>query len=132
MHERTAELSRAYRHLQTIQEAEKSKLARDLHDEIGAILVSAKMDASWVQQHLQPLEPRINDKLQRLLVTLDDGVQIKRRIIEELRPTLLDNLGLGAAIEWQTSEVCTRANLIPHISIRPKTGPSRSSSARAH
>ena len=117
VHERTAELSRAYRHLQTIQEAEKSKLARDLHDEIGAILVSAKMDASWVQQHLQPLEPRINDKLQRLLVTLDDGVQIKRRIIEELRPTLLDNLGLGAAIEWQTSEVCTRANLIPHISI---------------
>ncbi|HEY9379942.1 MAG TPA: CHASE3 domain-containing protein, partial [Burkholderiales bacterium] len=117
VHERTAELSRAYRHLQTIQEAEKSKLARDLHDEIGAILVSAKMDASWVQQHLQPLEQRINDKLQRLLVTLDDGVQIKRRIIEELRPTLLDNLGLGAAIEWQTSEVCTRANLIPHISI---------------
>ena len=117
VHERTAELSRAYRHLQTIQEAEKSKLARDLHDEIGAILVSAKMDASWVQQHLQPLEPRINDKLQRLLVTLDDGVQIKRRIIEELRPTLLDNLGLGAAIEWQTSEVCARANLIPHISI---------------
>ena len=115
--ERTTELSRAYRHLQTIQEEEKSKLARDIHDEIGAILVSAKMDASWVQQHLQPLEENINDKLQRLIVTLDDGVQIKRRIIEELRPTLLDNLGLGTAIEWQTSEVCARANLIPHISI---------------
>lgn len=115
--ERTAELSRAYRHLQTIQEAEKSKLARDIHDELGAILVSAKMDASWVQQHLQPLEPRIYDKLQRLLVTLDDGVEIKRRIIEDLRPTLLDNLGLGAAIEWQAGEVCARANLIAHISI---------------
>lgn len=115
--ERTAELSRAYRHLQTIQETEKSKLARDIHDELGAILVSAKMDASWVQQHLQPLERRIDDKLQRLLLTLDDGVQIKRRIIEELRPTLLDNLGLGAAIEWQTSAVCARANLIPHLSI---------------
>ena len=115
--ERTAELSRAYRHLQSVQETEKSRLARDIHDELGAILVSAKMDAAWVQQHLSAHEPEISATLRRLLLTLDEGVQIKRRLIEDLRPTLLDNLGLGAAIEWQTSEVCQRAGLRAHISV---------------
>src|SRR5690606_27420082 len=80
---RTAELSRAYRHLQTVQETEKSRLARDIHDELGSILVSAKMDAAWVEQRLGPLDPAVAEKLQRLLLTLDDGVQIKRRLIEE-------------------------------------------------
>ncbi len=117
VHERTAELSRAYRHLQSVQETEKSRLARDLHDELGAILVSAKMDTSWVRHRLRTLEPEIAPKLQRVLDTLDEGVQIKRRLIEELRPTLLDNLGLGAAIEWQASEVCARAGLVAHIDV---------------
>lgn len=115
--DRTAELSRAYRHLQAVQEAEKSHLARDLHDELGAILVSAKMDTSWVQHHLQSHEAHIAAKLQRVLETLDQGVQIKRRLIEELRPTLLDNLGLGAAIEWQAGEVCSRAGLAAHVDV---------------
>lgn len=115
--ERTAELSRAYRHLQSIQEAEKSRLARDIHDELGAILVSAKMDAAWVEQRIGGMDPAVAEKLQRLLLTLDDGVQIKRRLIEELRPTMLDNLGLGTAIEWLTTDVCARAGLKPHISV---------------
>jgi len=112
--ERTAELSRAYRHLQSVQESEKSRLARDIHDELGSILVSAKMDSSWVQQRVRD-DPQLLEKLQRLSTTLDDGVQIKRRLIEELRPTLIDNLGLGAATEWLTNETCARAHLTPHV-----------------
>jgi signal transduction histidine kinase len=115
--DRTAELSRAYRHLQAVQEAEKSRLARDIHDELGAILVSAKMDTSWVQHHLQPQQALVGEKLQRVLEILDQGVQIKRRLIEELRPTLLDNLGLGAAIEWQAGEICARAGLTARIDL---------------
>ena len=124
---RTVELSRAYRHLQAVQEAEKSKLARDIHDELGSILVSAKMDASWVQQHL-PDAPALMEKQSRLLSMLDEGVQIKRRLIEELRPTLLDNLGLCAALEWQTTEVCRRAQLTYHLQL-PEEEPTLSSEA---
>jgi len=58
--------------------------------------------------------------LQRTLQALDDGVQIKRRIIEELRPTLLDNLGLAAALEWQGHEICDCAGLKSSLSTPPE------------
>lgn len=110
--QRTAELSELSSYLQRVREDEKSKLARDIHDELGGILVSAKMDVAWVDDHLKKRnEPQMTAKLERALQALDDGVQIKRRIIEELRPTLLDNLGLSAALDWQVHEICDRASL---------------------
>jgi signal transduction histidine kinase len=109
--QRTAELSELSNYLQIVREEEKAKLARDIHDELGGILVSAKMDVAWVAEKLHGHDPLINAKLDRAMASLDDGVDMKRRIIEELRPTLLDNLGLSAAIEWQVREVCDRAAL---------------------
>ncbi len=109
--ERTAELSELSAHLQLVSEQEKAKLARDIHDELGSILVSAKMDVSWVQARVKPTDPESDRKLERAQAALDEGVTIKRRIIEELRPTLLDNLGLSSAVEWQSNEVCSRAGL---------------------
>ncbi len=117
--ERTAALSELSNHLQDVREVEKSKLARDIHDELGGILVSAKMDVTWAQQHVQKTSPEVAAKLERALQALDDGVQIKRRIIEELRPTLLDNLGLSAALEWQIHEICDRAGLHCDITMPP-------------
>jgi signal transduction histidine kinase len=109
--ERTAELTELSTYLQTVREEEKSRLARDIHDELGGILVSAKMDVSNVAQALAKRDPALTERLARALSMLDEGVSIKRRIIEELRPTLLDNLGLAAAIDWQAHEVCDRAGL---------------------
>jgi signal transduction histidine kinase len=108
--ERTAELSELSSYLQNVREDEKSKLARDIHDELGGILVSAKMDIAWVDERMKKHRD-ISAKLERALQALDDGVQIKRRIIEELRPTLLDNLGLSAALDWQVHEICDRAGI---------------------
>ncbi len=109
--ERTAQLSELSNHLHDVREDEKSKLARDIHDELGGILVSAKMDVAWVQERLQTDQPEYAARLARAQGVLDDGVDIKRRIIEELRPTLLDNLGLAAALDWQIHEICDRAGL---------------------
>jgi signal transduction histidine kinase len=109
--ERTASLSELSNHLQVVREEEKSKLARDIHDELGGILVSAKMDMAWVGTRLRGRDAEASAKLDRAMQALDDGVQIKRRIIEELRPTLLDNLGLSAALDWQIHEICDRATL---------------------
>lgn len=117
VNERTAELAELSNHLQLVREEEKSKLARDIHDELGGILVSAKMDVTWAQERVGKADPVAAGKLDRALKALDDGVQIKRRIIEELRPTLLDNLGLGAALEWQVHQVCDRAGLACEITV---------------
>jgi len=109
--ERTASLSELSNHLQTVREEEKAKLARDIHDELGGILVSAKMDLAWTESRIKNRDAEAATRLERAMQALDDGVQIKRRIIEELRPTLLDNLGLSAALEWQVHEICDRAGL---------------------
>jgi len=118
--ERTAALSELSNHLQVVREEEKSKLARDIHDELGGILVSAKMDVAWVEKRLRERDPEAAAKLDRTLQTLDDGVETKRRIIEELRPTLLDNLGLPAALDWQVHEICDRAGLQCTLEMPPE------------
>ncbi len=109
--DRTVQLSDLSNHLQMVREEEKSKLARDIHDELGGILVSAKMDVAWVEERLTKEHPEYAFKLARAQTALDDGVNIKRRIVEDLRPTMLDNLGLGAALDWQVHEICDRAGL---------------------
>jgi len=114
---RTAELSELSDHLHEVSEKEKSRIARDIHDELGSILVSAKMDVSWVAARLAQADRAGAERLERVLATLDDGVEVKRRLIEELRPTLLDNLGLGAALQWQVGEVCGRAGLHCEINV---------------
>ena len=115
--QRTAQLSELSSNLQNVQEAERAKLARDIHDELGSILVSARMDVSWVQRRVAPLDPTAAQKLARASSTLDEGVQIKRRIIEDLRPTLLDNLGLAAALSWHVKQACERGGLACHLTM---------------
>jgi len=109
--DRTVQLSDLSNHLQVVREDEKAKLARDIHDELGGILVSAKMDVAWVEERLAKEHPAYASKLARAQSALDDGVDIKRRIVEDLRPTLLDNLGLGTALDWQVHEICDRSGL---------------------
>jgi signal transduction histidine kinase len=108
---RTAELSELSNYLQVVREEEKSHLARDIHDELGGILVGAKMDVAWAIERLRGKDGAITTKLERALKMLDEGVELKRRVIEDLRPTLLDNLGLASAIDWQVRQTCERAGL---------------------
>ena len=111
MSARTAELSELSNHLQIVQEEEKSSLARDIHDELGGILVGAKMDVAWSIERTRGKDGAVATKLERALKMLDEGVELKRRVIEDLRPTLLDNLGLAAAIDWQVRQTCERSGL---------------------
>jgi signal transduction histidine kinase len=108
---RTAELSALSSHLQQLSEKEKVSLARELHDELGGLLIAVKMDVSWLQKRWPNSDPDIQARWVRVLKVLDDGVDFKRRIVESLRPTLLDNMGLLPAIRWITQETCSRAGL---------------------
>ncbi len=109
--ERTRDLVELSTHLQSVSEREKASLARELHDELGGLLVGARMDISWAEQHLTINDPDLKLRLNRVQQNLAAGVDLKRRIIEELRPTLLDNVGLFAALRWQMKETCAAAGL---------------------
>jgi signal transduction histidine kinase len=95
---RTEQLSVLSRHLIRVSEEEKSRLARELHDEMGANLTAIGMDLAAVGETLRESRPELALMLARARRTLVDTVQLKRRIIENLRPSLLDNMGLSAAL----------------------------------
>lgn len=89
-------------YLQNMQEEEKASLARELHDELGSTLTALKIDAQTLAKSFSG-EPD-QAKLARIVEATDHATSITRRIITELRPTILDHLGLVAAIEWQATE----------------------------
>lgn len=108
---RTAQLAELARHLQTAREDERSHLARELHDELGALLTAAKLDAARLKTRVAGLGPEVQERLAHLTQTLNRGIALKRRIIEDLRPSALANLGLVPALENLTSEHAQRSGL---------------------
>jgi signal transduction histidine kinase len=106
-----AELTDLYRQLQNVQEEERARLSRGLHDELGGVLLAARMDVTWMQRHTPSGESEIRQRLESVRQALDQGIDLKRRVVEELRPTLLDTMGLVAALRWQIEETCRRANI---------------------
>lgn len=107
---RTAELTELARHLQTVREDERARLARELHDELGALLTAAKLDVARVRR-LAKAAPDIDERLRHMSELLDQGIALKRRIIEDLRPSALSNLGLIPALEILTREFAQRSGL---------------------
>ncbi|OWQ88601.1 hypothetical protein CDN99_17315 [Roseateles aquatilis] len=105
---RTAELTQLARHLQTAREDERARLARDLHDELGALLTAAKLDVARMRPKLQVEAPDLMQRLNHLTETLNSGIALKRRIIEDLRPSTLDQLGLVPALEILCRETSER------------------------
>ena len=96
--------------LQTNTEREKAALSRELHDSLGGILTPAKMDLAWLEARLGN-DPQVNERLKRLGALIDQGIDLKRRIIEKLRPSLLDHLGLASALQWYVDDACKAAQL---------------------
>ena len=108
---RPATLSELANHLQQVREEERGHLARELHDELGALLTAAKLDVARLKSKIDPSVPDVAERLQHLTETLNSGIALKRRIIEDLRPSSLSNLGLTAAIEILTREYAERAGI---------------------
>lgn len=98
-------------HLQNIREQERAHMAREIHDELGQLLTVLKMDVSWLNKRVTTTDPAIREKFTELLDMLDTTVKTVRRIASELRPTLLDDLGLVAAIEWHLEEFEKRSGI---------------------
>ena len=115
--ERTATLAELATHLQQVREDERGHLARELHDELGALLTAAKLDVARLKSKLGAPPPEVGDRLQHLTDTLNSGIALKRRIIEDLRPSSLSNLGLTASLEILAREFSERSGIevVPHL-----------------
>lgn len=109
--DRTATLSELANHLQQVREEERGHLARELHDELGALLTAAKLDVARLKSKIDATAPDIAERLKHLTETLNSGIALKRRIIEDLRPSSLSNLGLTAALEILAREYGERAGI---------------------
>lgn len=92
------------------REQEKSRIARELHDELAQALTALKMDVSWLAERL-PAEDDVHAKLRSMQSLLDGTVTATRRISADLRPLLLDDLGLAAAVEWLVSNFSQRSGI---------------------
>jgi len=116
---RTAELTELARHLETAREDERALLARDLHDDLGALLTAAKLDVARMRPKLAQSAPDLLPRMAHLVEALNSGIALKRRIIEELRPSSLSTLGLGPALEILCKDFCDRLGLPTDPQIAP-------------
>lgn len=127
--ERTAELSDALArlrelgsHLEAVRETERTRIAREIHDELGSLLVALKMDVNWLAKRLDD-RPTLQCKCQGMGRLIDSAVDNVGRIITDLRPSILDHQGLWAALEWQAQEFFAHsADLQPDLQLAVAAG----------
>ncbi len=98
-------------HLETIRENERTHMAREIHDELGQQLTGLKMDISWINKKIKTDEPLVQQKMKDTIELIDKTVITVRRIATQLRPSILDDLGLIEAMEWQSEEFSKRSEI---------------------
>jgi signal transduction histidine kinase len=92
--------------LQAAEESTRATVARELHDDLGGLMVAAMMDLASLQGLGAMIPQQDRDRLLRIQKTLESAIDLKRRITEKLRPSILDNFGLFAALRWHLKEHC--------------------------
>ena len=117
--DQVAQLTELTEHLLTAREDERSRLARNLHDELGALLTSAKLDAARIRSRLAGQAPEALERLAHLVGTLDSSIALGRRIVEDLHPSTLGNLGLVAALDILVREFAGQAGVQAHVALQP-------------
>lgn len=98
-------------YLQYVREEERTRIAREVHDELGQALTGLKLDMSWLATRLAKNAKPVQEKVKTMVAHIDTTIQTVRRIATELRPGILDSLGLVAAIEWQANEFHSRTGI---------------------
>lgn len=112
------ELRRLSAYIQSAREEERTRISREIHDELGQSLTGLKMDLSWLEKKFSSNEVKSNiifDKINSMSQLIDSTINTVRKISSELRPGVLDYLGLPAAIEWQSQDFQKRTGIICKI-----------------
>lgn len=109
------ELRNLTAHIENLREQERTDIAREIHDVLGQSLTALRLDLSWVRKKIRPEEAEINDKILIMDGIINDIISTVRKLSTKLRPGILDDLGLPAAIEWQTGEFKKRTGINCHV-----------------
>jgi signal transduction histidine kinase len=112
------QLRRLAAHQQGVREEERIRIARELHDRFGQALTLLKMDLSWLKKQGVKESSQVLQKMNAMFEVIDEAMRNLHMVTSELRPGILDDFGLAAAIEWQIEEFRTRSG----ISCRLETG----------
>jgi PAS domain S-box-containing protein len=103
--------------LQLVREEERTDIAREVHDELGQALTGLKIDLAWLKPRLAD-RPALAERVQSIIVRIDGAMDAVRRIATDLRPSVLDDLGLVAAVEWQTQEFERSTGITAHLEVQ--------------
>jgi len=114
------QLRRLLAHVHSVREDERTRISREIHDELGQALTALKMDLAWMTKRLGKDQGPLWEKARVMSKLIDLNIQTVKRIAAELRPGLLDNLGLTAALEWQAEEFKERTGIKCEVSVFPE------------
>jgi signal transduction histidine kinase len=106
-------------YLQSAREKERSRIAREIHDDFGQSLTILKMDLSWLNKHLPGNEKPFQEKIDTMGQVIDGALRTLHTVSAELRPVILDDFGLAAAIEWQAEEFQNRTGIQCSVEVQP-------------
>jgi signal transduction histidine kinase len=106
-------------HLDTVREQERTSISREIHDELGQVLTALKMDIFWLGNKYKDHEP-VLEKTKSMIKLIDSTIKTVKRISSELRPVVLDDLGLVAAIEWKAEEFQKRTGIECEVHFDPE------------
>src|SRR3954449_10886053 len=112
-------LRRLAAHLISVREEERAHIAREIHDELGQVLTGIKMEVGWLAKRLK--EPQLLEKTESMSKLIDSTVQTVRKIATGLRPEMLDDMGLVAAIGWQAKDFQKRTGIRCRTKLPPET-----------
>ena len=106
-------------HLQVVREEERTRIARRIHDDMGQALTALKIDLSWLNKKLADDQNPVHEKLKSMVTLINETIETVHNVSEDLRPGILDDFGLSAAIEWQAEEFQKRTGMECKISLPP-------------
>jgi signal transduction histidine kinase len=112
---KTEDVSKNFKHIQEVREEERRRIAREIHDELGQQLTALKFDLNWIRKRLQPDQEAIAKKASQAMLLIDQTINSVRKISSELRPQILDDLGLIPALEWQCMDFEKRTGVRCHF-----------------
>lgn len=119
MHESREQLRELSRRTQSAIEEERKRIGREIHDQLGQELSLFQLELGLIEDKLPRMQKDLRDKLKSMSALIDSSIRTVQKISADLRPTLLDNLGLGAAVEWAVKEFQKRTRIRCQVSFEP-------------
>jgi signal transduction histidine kinase len=117
--EKNEQLRRLALHLQEVREEERTGIARDIHDDLGQLLSAFKLDLLWIEKRLSKEQKPLSGKIEEMSGMIDDAIYSVQRITSELRPPLLDDLGITSVMQWHIEKFQKRSGIRCKLSFAP-------------